>query len=296
MPNYFFNKSVETFSRSQGLSETPKKLQIGQLPLPLRNHLWSVIYHHLKRALDSNRYRIELHVSGSWEEILYDFETNVMFLPADEFYSGWDHVKNKYKSLILQAPFNHVLDFIQYLLRHENRPHQFKIEIEHLFKEHLAAYTLIEDGRTIAPSATTEEGQALANSMAQVRNAGFMGAHQHLIKAIERFNSAQFADSIRESIHAVDSVARRIDPKSSSTLAPALRNLKQKIYLNNQFLSGVEKIYAYTNSEEGLRHPLIDDEKAQVDDSDALFMIGACASFCSYLVAKGRKAGLIDDT
>ena len=294
MPNYFFNKSVQTFSRSQGLSETPKKLQIGQLTFPLRNHLWSVIYHHLWRALKSGSYGIPPYVSGSWLKILYDFETNVMFLPADEFNSSWDHVKNKYKKLILESSYNHVLDFIQFILHHETKPFQF--EIEHLFKEHLAAYTLIEDGRTIAPSATAEEGQALANSMAQVRDAGFIGAHQHLIKAIERFNSAQFADSIRESIHAVESVARRIDPKSSSTLAPALRNLKQNIYLNSQFLAGVEKIYAYTNSEEGLRHPLVDDEDAQADDSDALFMIGACASFCSYLVAKGRKAGLIDET
>ena len=295
MPNYFFNKSVETFSRSQGLSKTPKKLQIGQLPLPLRNQIWSVIYQHLERAVDSHP-GIPAYVSGYWAKILYDFETNVVFLPADEFCSDWDHVRKNYKRLILEATYNHVLDFIQYILRHDRKPAQFEFEIEHLFKEHLAAYTLIEDGRTIAPSATAEEGQALANSMAQVRDAGLIGAHQHLIKAIERFNSTQFADSIRESIHAVESVARRIDPNSSSTLAPALRNIKQKLYLNDQFLSGVEKIYAYTNSEEGLRHPLIDDENAQADDSDALFMIGACASFCSYLVAKGRKAGLIDDT
>ena len=294
MPNYFFNKSVQTFSRSQGLSEAPKKLQIGQLPSPLRNQLWSVIYYHLR---DEVRYSYgKRFIYSSWAKMLYDYETNVDFLPADEFVSEWEFVKKKYKNLVLTAPYNVVLDFLQYILYHRSKPFEFECEIEHLLTEHLAAYTLVNERRTIAPSATSEEGQALANSMAQVRDAGFIGAHQHLIKAIERFNSVQFADSIRESIHAVESVARRIDPKSSSTLAPALRNLKQNIYLNSQFLSGVEKIYAYTNSEEGLRHPLIDDENAQADDSDALFMIGACASFCSYLVAKGRKAGLIEDS
>lgn len=38
----------------------------------------------------------------------------------------------------------------------------------------------------------------------------------------------------------------------------------------------------------GLRHPLLNDAKANVDESDALFMIGARASFVSYLIGKTR--------
>ena len=44
--------------------------------------------------------------------------------------------------------------------------------------------------------------------------------------------------------------------------------------------------------EKGIRHALTEG-KADVDMDDAVFMIGACASFVSYLVGKARAAGLI---
>jgi hypothetical protein len=49
----------------------------------------------------------------------------------------------------------------------------------------------------------------------------------------------------------------------------------------------------YTSDENGIRHALLDDGTAKVDETDALFMIGACAAFVSYLLSKAHAAGLI---
>jgi hypothetical protein len=46
-------------------------------------------------------------------------------------------------------------------------------------------------------------------------------------------------------------------------------------------------LYGYSSDEEGVRHALVFKEEAQVDEADALFMLGACASFVSYLLARG---------
>ena len=51
-----------------------------------------------------------------------------------------------------------------------------------------------------------------------------------------------------------------------------------------------KKIYGYSNAEKGIRHPMLDESSAKVDEIDAQFMFGACASFISYLIAKARKA------
>jgi hypothetical protein len=51
-------------------------------------------------------------------------------------------------------------------------------------------------------------------------------------------------------------------------------------------------LYAYTSDEKGIRHALIDDSAAKVDETDALFMFGACAAFVSYLIGKARVNGL----
>jgi len=48
----------------------------------------------------------------------------------------------------------------------------------------------------------------------------------------------------------------------------------------------------YTNDEKGIRHALVDEGTAKVDEADALFMLGACAAFVSYLITKARMSGL----
>ena len=53
-------------------------------------------------------------------------------------------------------------------------------------------------------------------------------------------------------------------------------------------------LYGYTCEEQGIRHPLLDDGTANVDETDALFMIGDCAAFVSYLIGKARSADLLD--
>ncbi len=76
---------------------------------------------------------------------------------------------------------------------------------------------------------------------------------------------------------------------NSGWLGPALKALEKHGYISGVLKSSFGKIYGYSNAEEGIRHPLLDEGSAKVDEIDAQFMFGACASFISYLVAKGRK-------
>jgi hypothetical protein len=55
---------------------------------------------------------------------------------------------------------------------------------------------------------------------------------------------------------------------------------------------GFNSLYGYTSDEQGIRHPMLDDGTANVDETDAIFMIGACAAFISYLINKARIAGI----
>jgi hypothetical protein len=56
---------------------------------------------------------------------------------------------------------------------------------------------------------------------------------------------------------------------------------------------GDTSLYAYTSDEKGIRHALLDDSTAKVDEADAMFMLGACAAFVSYLLNKARSNGLL---
>ena len=119
-----------------------------------------------------------------------------------------------------------------------------------------------------------------------IYESGMEGAATHLRQAAEHINAQRFADSVKESIHAVEAVVCKIDP-TSSTLGKALKTLEKKgLLANKQLKAALEKLYAYTNSEEGVRHSLVFQDSPDVGLEEAVFMFGACALFAAYLVSK----------
>jgi hypothetical protein len=109
--------------------------------------------------------------------------------------------------------------------------------------------------------------------------------------AIGELTNGNFADCVRESIHAVESAVRVLEP--SGDFSKALSRLEQKTNIHGAMKKGFVALYGFSSDEQGIRHPLLDKEAPTVDEADALFMIGACSAFLSYLVNKSRAAGLL---
>jgi len=112
-----------------------------------------------------------------------------------------------------------------------------------------------------------------------------------LVNASTEITAGNWAGSVRESIHAVESVAKSLSSKG--TLGSVMQDLLSKKYVNKCFSAAVEKLYAYTNSEGGVRHALIFDKaEADIDEYEALFFLGACSALIPYLLSKssGLKA------
>jgi hypothetical protein len=93
---------------------------------------------------------------------------------------------------------------------------------------------------------------------------------------------------MRESIHAVESVLTVLEP--GSKFASALSKLESKLGIHGGLKAGFAALYGFTSDEKGIRHSLGDIAQSDVAEEDALYMLGACASFVSYLIAKSRKA------
>jgi hypothetical protein len=121
--------------------------------------------------------------------------------------------------------------------------------------------------------------------------AEFHGARAHLRNAGSELTAGNYADSIRESIQAVESVARVLEP-SAKSLAPALAKLEKSVRIHHNLQAGFGQLYNFTSDEKGIRHQLLDKLGAKVDETDALYMLGSCAAFVSYLINKARQAWL----
>ena len=117
------------------------------------------------------------------------------------------------------------------------------------------------------------------------------GASAHLRQAAEHINAGQHADAIADSIHAVESVARRIDPESNKDLAHALDSLERSGVLKHRGLKkAIGALYGYASNQPGIRHALVFEDAADVGLDEAILMFGACASFAAYLTEKHRKS------
>ena len=207
----------------------------------------------------------------------------------DRYVSNFESIKK----LLIEEKYNRVFDFVEFVLRHELTPTTLSKSVAQVFDDGMCAYTIIEDGRilSIVPVAIPEQRESIEKAFEALASDPFGGARSHLFKSAKCINSGDHAGSVRESIHAVESVARRLDTGSRKSLAPALAALSKKgVVLHGAFKSGIEKLYGYSSDVDGIRHSLLE-KNAKVDVEDAVFMFGACASFARAARKVSQNAG-----
>ena len=288
------DRSKLTFSQAEGIDPLPQPVALGKLPDNARNLLWTKINEELKKSSATTSLDVFgkfLVVTKPWRDVLYGYHTYFLIKPGDEFSDKFVDNAREIKKFVLNDKFNKVFDFLQYVMRHDSAPVNFGCFVGNVLHHCMCAYVVVDDGRTIAPMSLPEQGDSIKEAFQVLASGPFEGAQSHLRESAKCINEGDHAGSVRESIHAVESVARRLDP-NAKTLTPALEALSKKgVTLHGAFKRGIEKLYGYSSDEPGIRHSL-SDKSANVDLEDSVFMFGACASFSAYLVNKARKAGL----
>ncbi len=211
---------------------------------------------------------------------------------ADDFVSRQDIHIDLLKNTFARGSYIQILGFLQFVLRHDYSPRAFDEEIDSALKSGQAAYRIL-DRTTIVPIGSEVEFETIGRAFVDLAKAEFHGARHHLSMAGSYLTEAKYAPSVRESINSVESVARTLAP--SGQLSDALTRLENSSGIHGALKKGFNAIYGYTSDEKGIRHPLLDDPQSNVDEADALFMIGACAAFVSYMIHKARLAGLLKE-
>jgi hypothetical protein len=272
-----------TFEQAEGAEPLPAQLNLREISKELRARLWKVLYYSIRGYTRDNK------LFGSWFGVLHDFYVKRKFMMADEISANGEWNLSQIKRIISSGDYIAVFGFLQYVIRHENCPYEFADKIETELQEARAAYRLI-GGRTIMPIVSETDQSTIKRALADLSETEFKGAKAHLINAGAELTAGEFSASIRESIHAVESVARMLS--TSGSLSDALAKLEKHSAIHGGLKSGFNAIYGYTSDEKGIRHSLLDEPQSRVDEADALFMIGACSAFISYLLQKARISGI----
>lgn len=275
-----------SFAQAEGLAPLPSQLRLRELSPAMRSRLWADVHFHLELR-DHNPY----HLDNLVFQVLRDWFVDERHGFVDDVSPRRDHWVKTLRPIFEDGSYADVLGLIQYWVRHKSASYLFVQQVERALISTGSAYRLLNRW-TIAPISSEENAEALSVALSAVAGSGSAGAKAHLESAAAALNRNDYPGSVRESIHAVDAAARMLAPDSKD-LGPSLTALAESGYIHGAMKSAFSALYGYTSDEKGVRHSLLFSAEAKVDEEDALFMFGACASFCAYLVRKGQQLKLI---
>ncbi len=280
----------QPFSRRHGYEPLPEAMRLEHLSREFRIQIWNLIRSSLI-AIESHAPGLTFF-KGDAKRFLERVLGQLTETPEDEVNTDYERTMAFVKGVVLKRPFFSVLSLLEIVCNDDASWEPFAGQVHDLFEHHAAPYRFDISLRPFhfIPRGSKEQGEAIQQAVDTLRQARMDGASAHLRKAAEAMNGGRYADSVANSIHAVESVACLIDSKPAKTLGPALKSLKDRGVLNHEALArGFAALYGYSSDEQGIRHALLDRNEANVGLDEAMFMYGACASFAAYLVSKHRQ-------
>lgn len=271
-----------TFRQAEGLDPLPAPLALGQISADARALIWLAVHTNLSIEAKREQPRGAHFLGSGWMAVMKWWWVRHDQRPIDEFDGFMDANVAILKSICYTWDISRLFDFLTAAIRMPSGPKDLSDNLAWAFNESRMAYR-IED-KTIWPAATIEEGETINRALADLSASEYGGARSHLKQAGSLLTAGDWAGSIRESIHAVEGVAILIEP-GAKTLSAALKKLRNADRMNVNLKEGLERLYAYTSDEKGIRHAKAFEETS-VDQADAVYMLGACAAFVSFLIAR----------
>lgn len=271
------------FSQRTGYQVIPQQLKLAEVSEQQRR----LIDFHISEEIERFTKYPNLF-EKEWKEVAKDLHVRFFRSPIGKFRNDPDGLRTKLSNFILTSnKFYHLFDLIEFLCEQNKCSDRLKSDLSSSFEESLSAYRMID--RSIIVAVGNEElAKNYVSAIETADSNGAIGAKTHLINAGKHIKDMKNNDSVRESINAAEAVAKKLEPYSNS-LGEALKLLSRRYSWNKLLTSAINKLYAYTNDEKGIRHSLVFEGKANVEEADALFMLGVCASLVTYLLMQQTK-------
>jgi hypothetical protein len=221
-------------------------------------------------------------IKDPWRTFVRSYFVQRAHCDVDAFDHDRRALLNFVKSEIYGTTYLKVLGFVDFVIRSPQCPRDYYLGVEAVLNHTHAAYRIVD--RLIVPISSEENAAAISAALAAAAAHPAKGPNTHLRSAANELTGGDWAGAIRESIHAVEAVAKVIEP-SADMLGPALAKLETRGLMNGAQKKAFSALYGYTSDTEGVRHALTLEAKAAVTEQDAMFMFGACVAFVGYFLS-----------
>lgn len=272
------------FSQRTGLEPLPPQLALGEVSVELRR----LLSYCISREIDNNTVSSysEPYLEQRWERLANDLHVKFLKRDPETFQNEPYAIRRSLNKYAKELKLGKLFDLIEFLLQHPGCSKQLKDDLSEAFHSARTAYRII-DNTIIVAVGSEEQAISFDRALAESAQENATAVRKQLIAAGVALKKGEWALSVRESIHAVEAMAVKLAPETK-TLGGALTVLEARGHLHGSLKKAFGALYGYSSDEEGIRHPLVFQDTAQVDEVDALFMLGACAAFVSFLIARNR--------
>jgi hypothetical protein len=248
----------------------------------LRNSIWNVFD---TEILCSPSFKIAEFSNALWGGYWKKPLDSIPIQTNWEGSTNWSKVFAAIRSHFFACQWNEVYDFIEFIARFAKGAYglrHFPGALNPVLEREMSGYRLVSG--QITDITSQQEIEMLEEAMSDSK---YSGVAQHLQRSLQLLadrKNPDYRNSIKESISAVEAMAKIITGKSGSTLGDALRVLEKGGHLNSRLKEGFERLYAYTNDKNGIRHAMM--EEQGISAAEARFFLLSCTSFVNYLKSK----------
>ena len=285
---------------SQRIGKKPVKVNIQKDTMDddLRNGLWNVFWSfYVQPIVEHLTYQIGSH--DDFRSSAYYGPLKVVWhrffkLPLHTLSTSFPKVLDFIHNWFFKAKPYDVYDFLEFIgsVESPTNSESYRLVCNDVLERELSAYRFV--GEQLTPITSQEEVEAIEDVLSKAKKSKFEGVYNHLDCALAKLSDRRnpdYRNSIKESISAVESIAKVISGNPKATLGQALRVIETKIALHNSLKTGFAALYGYTSDDAGIRHAMVDG-KSKCDFDDAKYMLVSCSAFVIYLMMKAQKAGV----
>ncbi|OBJ58965.1 AbiJ-NTD4 domain-containing protein [Mycobacterium asiaticum] len=257
-----------TFSQRHGYAPLPEPVQLNELDKRTRTDIWNALHAWLFADRPDPYNLMDIWVSH------YGYRTDK--------YEDY-RISPTVEETVFNGAWHEILSLLEFIASTTPDDDQRLIELLNaILRYNRVGYRIV--GSEVVPITDDTELDAIRETVAQPAGSP---ARQHMEKALALYadrDNPQYANSIKESISAVESAARDLAGQPSATLGTALDTITKQGTIHPALLKGWKAIYGFTSDSGGIRHA---DQPGSVPASPELaqYFLITCSAMVNYLTS-----------
>ncbi|HET7089704.1 MAG TPA: hypothetical protein VFL17_13795 [Anaerolineae bacterium] len=251
------------FGERKGYKKISDVVQIKGMNDDLRASLWSALY-----LLKWNTERKDYFEISMFFDDMSKYSAALWFghfkKPADERSRDPYDILQAVRDYFFQCQWYEVYDFLEFTLNYY-QDESLNETINAILERELSGYRFISGMFT---DITNSEEIAMLESA--LSDNDYPAVKAHLQRALELLSNREqpdYRNSIKESISAVESLAKVLSGSSKATLGDALKVIEKKGKIHPSLKEAFLKLYGYASDEGGIRHAMLDEPNVTAADA-----------------------------